>query len=392
MISTSVISKKKRYDFKNINELLANENEIIIRNKNVTNVGIAESIVNGKIIMENCNIIDDVMLEKLNGLSIIFKKCTFYHEVTLKNIEAEILFQGCDMYKKVYIHYDEKYYGTKLEFIYTSIPESLIVDGFKGDLFKILRCNINKVELGQYLDLKNLDIQESEFNTFRFNLPSIESVRIISCFFYQFFDLNMEQCGLLYIHNTEIKALKISDAIKNSIERRKIPSLFFTEEEDEAIKWGRIADTLLVLHSTFEKDRYYDYSDKTFQLLRKARVRETFYSKRESVFSKTKVLLASFFIGTLFGWGVNIRNSLYTTLGTIFMYAFIYFGTLEEIRQENVATIFMESLQISTERFFSLRDTAYELQLLPFFETQESLVGLIIITITTAMIVRKIIR
>src|SRR5690625_1330713 len=319
---------KDWYDFQDEVSKMNDEHAINVNGKTVKNLILAERNFQHNLVIENCHIIDNSLLEKINGTSIIFKKCEFYDDIMIKNIEANILFQECTFHKKVRIHYDEKYRGNSFEFIYTTINNDITFDGFNGELIKLLRSKVNKIELEQYLNVKNLHIQDCEFNTFRFRRPKIDNITIVSSFIYQFFDLNIELCELLYIDNTEINNMRISDSIKKSIINNEIPHIFFLDNEDDHLKWSRIADSLLVMHHTFEKDRHFDYADKTFQLLRNARVRRTIHDPYAHFFSKVKVIFESFFIGSLFGWGVNLKNSLYTIVAIIVLYSLLYMKRL----------------------------------------------------------------
>lgn len=383
---------KDWYDFQREINKLTDENAISVSDKTIKNLTLIEKHFQYNIVIENCHIVNNSLLEKINGTSIIFKKCEFYDDIMIKNIEANVLFQECTFHKKVRIHYDEKYHGNSFEFIYTTINNNIIFDGFNGELIKLLRSKVNKIELEQYLNVKNLHIQDCEFDTFRFRRPKIDNITMVSSFIYQFFDLNIELCELLYIDNTEINNMRISESFKKNIINNEIPHIFFLDNEDNYLKWSRIADSLLVMHHTFEKDRHFDYADKTFQLLRNARVRRTIYDRHANLFNKMKVIFESFFIGTLFGWGVNLKNSLYTIIAIIMLYSLLYMNRLYTVGYTHIGPLIRKSLQISTERFFNLRESAYDYNLLPYFETQQSLIGIIVITITTAMIVRKIIR
>ena len=101
-------------------------------------------------------------------------------------------------------------------------------------------------------------------------------------------------------------------------------------------------------------------------------------------------LVDDFVLGKMFGWGIKIFNSLITSLSIIGTFAVIYFFFLKD-RYANIYECIYISCAESVNRFFNANEVD-PISILPNFDTIEQIIGVIILTILTGVIARKIIR
>ena len=113
----------------------------------------------------------------------------------------------------------------------------------------------------------------------------------------------------------------------------------------------------------------------------------------KNYFQKVLYSTMDFVLGKMFGWGVKISNTLVTASVTILGFAVLYFYFLYIKLEENkgFASIISMSLTSSINRFFNVNEVN-PMTILPYFDTVEQIVGIVMLTIITGVLVRKIIK
>lgn len=109
-----------------------------------------------------------------------------------------------------------------------------------------------------------------------------------------------------------------------------------------------------------------------------------------NIFKKAKQLIKYIVIGKLFGWGVKITNPLITSVIIILSFALIYFFVFQCQLGFNFEYLYI-SLVSSTCKFFGINETN-PISIIDSIENIEQIIGVIILTIFTGIIARKIIR
>ncbi len=110
---------------------------------------------------------------------------------------------------------------------------------------------------------------------------------------------------------------------------------------------------------------------------------------KDNVAKKVGYFIQRTVLGTMFGWGVRISNCLITSLAIIVLFAGIYSPYL--CKTMGIPNGIVTSLSTSITRFFNVETMEY-LTILPHFDTLEQIIGVIMITIFTGIIARKIIK
>ncbi|HJI60703.1 MAG TPA: hypothetical protein OIM34_01760 [Ruminococcus bromii] len=113
----------------------------------------------------------------------------------------------------------------------------------------------------------------------------------------------------------------------------------------------------------------------------------------KNFFQKALYYTMDFVLGKMFGWGVKISNTLVTASVTILGFTVLYFYFLYIKLEENkeFASIISMSLTASINRFFNVNEVN-PMTILPYFDTVEQIVGIVMLTIITGVLVRKIIK
>lgn len=101
-------------------------------------------------------------------------------------------------------------------------------------------------------------------------------------------------------------------------------------------------------------------------------------------------LAEDFVLGKMFGWGVQVVNSLITSGAVIALFAVIHFIKLRE-QIGSVWQCMFISAEASINRFFNVNEID-PMPILGHFDTTEQIIGVVILTIFTGVIARKIIR
>ncbi len=109
-----------------------------------------------------------------------------------------------------------------------------------------------------------------------------------------------------------------------------------------------------------------------------------------NLLKKTGYLIENFILGKMFGWGVRIVNSVITASVIIVAFALIYFVALRH-SVGNAWQCIQICFESSINRFFNVSEVN-PILILEHFDTAEQIIGVIILTIFTGVIARKIIR
>ena len=107
---------------------------------------------------------------------------------------------------------------------------------------------------------------------------------------------------------------------------------------------------------------------------------------RGNFLGKIFYALQYFIVGIRFGWGIKVRNNILSMFSIISIFALSLFMKNPE---GTVASRLFNAFGESVNRFFSVGDIVYNAA---SFESLEAIIGIIMLTIITGVIVRKIIR
>lgn len=143
---------------------------------------------------------------------------------------------------------------------------------------------------------------------------------------------------------------------------------------------------LQALLSNYEKEHRFSEADKC---LIELRIVDNLDKKMQG--HKFIANISSVVLGTLCGWGVRSRNIIFTTLGIILLFSIFYIVSLTVTNGAFLWHIVPQCLSLSFCAFFNL-DASEDLEALRGLVVAEEALGIIILTVFTGIIVRKIIR
>jgi hypothetical protein len=146
-----------------------------------------------------------------------------------------------------------------------------------------------------------------------------------------------------------------------------------------------------VIHQSLENNKNQKLADSLYIKLRQIQLRKNLYDPSINFFDKIREIFVFVIVGYFFGWGVKVRNTVYTILLTIVCYAFIYNREMTFVMNGSKIENFKEALLFSFSRTFSIGEDLYTPGVMTFLDYSHGFLSLVLITIFTGVFMRKII-
>lgn len=267
--------------------------------------------------------------------------------------------------------------------------EKLVLDGgSKIENLTLEGCTVGTIilEKGTVLDhlsisgdsnVNMIDSRDGDINNVVINNSKVEYIRIN----HKVGDISIGNGSLLERFSIE-KEDAFKEFTKTLREKRKIAQKgTFTEKMAEAQRQKTI---FLAALNQYTSDHKFDEADLCLVNLRGI---ECAIKRIESRYKIIKAYhVAEYFIlGKAFGWGVKIVNTLITSAIMMLLFAFLFYFKLSFEKS------LPSCIKVSIENFFNLNSSEIIPQL-GNLDLLEQLVGVIMLTIITGVIVRKIIK
>lgn len=321
---------------------------------------------------------------------LLFDGCEF-NIINIKNEKTEkireIVFRNCRMDELRIYHSDT---NITLE---NSEAEALIIDYCDISKIKLEGSEVKSVSLENKSEIKELRItNESAVDKLDNKDAKIETLEIHS-----------SQVEFVHIHNS-IGSLELGEGAR--LERFSIDGLdklkrFLNElrQRQKNVRGGTRSQMQVELRHQHQivLAAFNQYADENrFQEMDMCLVRLRQLScdlsriGAKNRLKKAAYMIENLVLGKMFGWGVQIINSLVTSAVIIAVFAVIYFFALINSVNDVWQCIQM-SAGASVNRFFGA-DPAEGSAILEHFDTIEQIIGVIILTIFTGVIARKIIK
>lgn len=147
----------------------------------------------------------------------------------------------------------------------------------------------------------------------------------------------------------------------------------------------------ILLAAFTQYDEEHKYQELDFCLLKLRRVNN--YLNRlntKNPFRKLGYVCQELVLGKMFGWGISVHNSILTSTMIILLFSFLYCFIMRE-KFDSGWSCMIWCLVESINRFFGV-DSAEAQVIIPNFDSAEQILGVIILTIFTGVLARKIIR
>jgi hypothetical protein len=341
-----------------------------------------------RIIITDYDFYNDLEIEKINSACILLKKCHFMGRVLMKNINSKIFIADCSFEKDLFVFQSDDNLNVTLDALNVDF-KCVHIERAIAETITFNKCNFTEVIIDKSI-ITRLEAHKCNCRYFDITINSnITTLSITYSNIEKYLNLPDTEFGNIDIKKSVIDSIYTNETLRNQIFDNNFLSICVKNKSKSTIK--RIENTLLTLHKTFSHLSQYKESDRCFQLIQEIR-HYLFRKSKEKSYRKWMYSLRHFVFGKLFGWGIKISNIIITSIITIVIYSCIYAYVLFIKMSRELIESAREGFTISVERFFSISDNSYSLKLLPFFEWQESVVGLIITAILTGVFIRKIIR
>lgn len=186
---------------------------------------------------------------------------------------------------------------------------------------------------------------------------------------------------------------KIADVELESIDKKTLRK--YEKEIVDCNKNGHIDNeflryksVVLAAYESFEKRKMFTESDICLFEIRRLGI---LIKKSNSPLPvKIAFMLEKFFAENCFGWGINIINNIVTMLCVITGFSGIYYVIALVGEEERLP--FKKCFEIAMNRFFTIGSNEFSYTFLPYMDSLESIMGVILLTVITGVLVRKIIR
>lgn len=338
---------------------------------------------------------DEIILKdtKTDTKKLYIKNCIFKY-LNIKDEDAdeirEINFKNCNI-KKLRVFQS----SILLNFDECNI-DTLVIESGNEIKIKIEASDFEIISLEKSSRIRNISItQESNITKIDSKDASIDKILIHSSFV-NTVHINHSIGGLELAQGAQLERLSIDNKsdlnlfFKRLLKRKKKFSK--GNRAQRKIEARHQKQIILAAFNQYEDEHKYQELDMCLVNLRKI---DCALKKIDSknYFQKAFYSTMDFVLGKMFGWGVKISNTLVTASVTILGFAVLYFYFLYIKLEENkgFASIISMSLTASINRFFNLNEVN-PMTILPYFDTLEQIVGIVMLTIITGVLVRKIIK
>ncbi len=332
----------------------------------------------------------EIAYSKTEGKDLVFKNCIF-DTLSIKNERAEQL--------------------QEIRFVHCRINT---VRFFRSDVTIVIESSQIQSFMLDYCNIPKFKTENSEIKNISFGSSSkTNEVLILNDSYVGKFTNIDAEINTLELHSSHMGSLHIDDAVQLlEIKEGAVLERFFIDNKEElkqflktlqsrqqALRGGTVSQKavelkhqhqiMIAAHDQYADENRFQEMDMCLVRLRKINCRLNSLSTNNPV-KKAGYLIESLVLGTMFGWGVQIINSLITSLAIIAAFALIHFCVLRDSIGNNLQCI-QVSLMASVNRFFNANEID-PVPILGQFDTLEQIIGVIILTILTGVIARKIIR
>lgn len=360
IIQSEDLSEKKNWKNVQLNDKIENlrfSGEVIISNPNTES---------GKLLFCNC-IFDTISIKNVRKITeITFEKCSI-DSITVFDSTSKVVLISSSAQSITLNQRDKKSEGIRLE---NSQVKDILLES--GD-------SINSISIVNESDVEKLDNKDAK----------IEKIEIHS-----------SHVGWIHIHNS-INSLELKEggrldrfSIDSKDELKRFVQEMKNQKNTIRKKTVSVRKMELLHHHQIFLAAYNQYAEENkFQemdiCLIKLRKINCILGRMSTNNPLRKIgfVIEDIVLGLMFGWGVNIINSLVTSAAIIAVFALIYFQKLSGSME--MWECLRVSISSSVNRFFGVGDS---ITILSHFDTSEQIIGVIILTIFTGVIARKIIR
>lgn len=149
----------------------------------------------------------------------------------------------------------------------------------------------------------------------------------------------------------------------------------------------RYKSIVLATYESFERRKMFAESDICLFEIRRLGI---IIQKCTRSFAKKMFYnLVKFFAEDCFGWGIKIMNNIVTMFVVVMGFAGLY--SVISLKCDKGMN-FEKCFEIALNRFFLIGADEFEQSFLPYLDSIESIIGVILLTVITGVLVRKIIR
>lgn len=332
----------------------------------------------------------EIAYSKTPKKKLVFKNCIF-DTISIKNEHAEKIkefkFINCQI--------------NSVRFFRSDVI--IVIESSSIQSFALERCNIPR-----------LRIESSKVENIFFESGSKTDETIINDSYITKLTSMDAEINKLELHSSHMEFLHIYNSI-NLLDIREgaVLERFIIENKEElkrflktlkknnqnALKDGTVSrktvelkhqhQIMIAAYNQYADENRFQEMDMCLVRLRKINCRLNSLSTN-NMLKKAGYLIEFLIMGKMFGWGVQIMNSLITSAIIIIAFAGIYFYALIS-SMDSVGQCIQVSLMASVNRFFNVNEVN-PISILEHFDTAEQIIGVIILTIFTGVIARKIIK
>ena len=150
----------------------------------------------------------------------------------------------------------------------------------------------------------------------------------------------------------------------------------------------RYKSVVLAAYKSFEKRKMFPESDVCLFEIRRLGVRIKQASSPMAI--RSLYVLERLIAEGCFGWGIRIINNVMTTFSVILLFSLVYFlkGHTGSAQSLGLG----KCVEISCNRFFLIGADEFDFSFFPLFDSLESIMGVVLLTIITGVFVRKVVR
>jgi len=329
---------------------------------------------------------DPYLLEGVNYKTIVFKNCVFSKSISLKKVNANIKFQDCVFEGKVDLFNLYK----NISFLYSDFTKKIKLKNLKSTNLEFLETKIDEILISDSIGIEKLQLFNSRTTILTFEKSSAKNI-ILKSSRIESLDIKSSGESFLDFAGSSISEIHLSSSIKKKIINGNFNDVF---KGNKHHYWSGVTRTLLSINNSYENKRSYKDADLIFVKMKYAELRANLNDTR-NLFKKIWIVIYYFINRFLFGWGVKLSNVTYLSFLIIISYASFYFFndnlkhyTKSDAINDKIYTAFY----VSVARFFNFGEFAYKQHFFRFFDIQESIIGFILLTLFTAILVRKFIR
>lgn len=319
------------------------------------------------IIFEDCEF-NNIKLTEIGCRSIRFIRCAIHGELHIfKGRIKKLYFRNCSLISHVLIEESVRQEEDfSIQFLETIVLVLKIIDTYLKKLeFSDVNSACNEIEF----------IRDSKVERLYVNCP-IKKLKIREL---PRISLSMEG-GIEFIHLE-----KINSRILKIYEKEAINENNKSHLDDILLRYKSI---VLASYKSFEKRKMFSEADICLFEIRRLGI---LVKKVTSHFlGKSFYSFGRFVVEDCFGWGILISNNIITSFTVILSFSLLYFSSDHNAQASNLG--FIKCLEISFNRFFLIGSDEYNYSFFPLFDSLESILGVVLLTIFTGVLLRKVIR